>query len=82
MYDNKDQKELIILPVQFRKRTKDADTKASCAGNAKRYYSEHGNSWFNNRENDDVYFLNLYGFIFLTSTIVPGINYIYVSIIS
>ena len=31
-------------------------TQAAYAGNARGYHSEYGNSWFKNRENDDVLF--------------------------
>jgi len=30
---------------------------AACAGDARGYYSEYWSSWFNNRENDDVYYM-------------------------
>ena len=36
------------------RRTKEAATQAVCAGNTRGYHSEYGNSWFNNRENDDA----------------------------
>ena len=32
-------------------------TQAACAGNTRGYHSEYGNSWFNNRENDDAYYM-------------------------
>ena len=47
--------ELMIRRVQFIRRTKEATTQAACAGNTSGYHSEYGNSWFNNRENDDAY---------------------------
>ena len=47
--------ELMIRRVQFIRRTKEAATQAACAGNTRGYHSEYGNSWFNNRENDDEY---------------------------
>jgi len=49
------QTELRIRRVQFIRRTKEAATQAACARNAREYHSEYGNSWFNNRENDDAY---------------------------
>ncbi len=51
------QTELIILRVQFIRKTKEAATQAACAGNTRGYHSEYGNSLFNNRENDDAYFM-------------------------
>ena len=51
------QTELMIRRVQFIRRTKDAATQAACAGNTRGYHSEYGNSWFNNRENDDAYYI-------------------------
>ena len=29
----------------------------ACARNARGYYLKYGNSWFNNRENDNAYYL-------------------------
>ena len=43
-------------PTQKR-RTKEAATQAACAGNSRGYHSEYGNSWFDNRENDDAYYM-------------------------
>jgi len=51
------QSELMIRRVQFIRRTKEAATQAACAGNARRYYSEYGSSWFNKRENVDAYYM-------------------------
>jgi len=51
------QTELMIRRVQFIRRTKEAATQTACAGNSRRYHSEYGNSWFNNRENDDAYYM-------------------------
>ena len=51
------QTELMIRRVQFIRRTKEAATQAACAGNTRGYHSEYGNSWFNNRENDDAYYM-------------------------
>ena len=51
------QTELMISRVQFLKRTKEAATQAACAGNTRGCHSEYGNSWFNNRENDDAYYM-------------------------
>jgi len=48
---------LMIRRVQFIRRTKEAATQAACAGNTGGYHSECGNSWFNNRENDDAYYM-------------------------
>ena len=36
---------------------KEAATQAACAGNTRGYHSEYGNSWFNNRENDDANYM-------------------------
>jgi len=51
------QTELMIRRVQFIRRTKEAATQAACAGNSRGYHSEYGNSSFNNRENDDAYYV-------------------------
>ena len=51
------QTELMIRRVQFIRRTKEAATQAACAGNSRGYHSEYGYSWFNNRENDDAYYM-------------------------
>ena len=51
------QTELMIRRVQFIRRTKEAATQAACAGNTRGYHLEYGNSWFNNRENDDAYYM-------------------------
>jgi len=51
------QTELMIRRVQFTRRTKEAATQAACAGNTRGYHSEYGNSWFNNRENDDANYM-------------------------
>ena len=51
------QTELMIRRVQFIRRTKEAATQKACAGNTRGYHSEDGNSWFNNRENDDAYYM-------------------------
>jgi len=51
------QSELMIRRVQFIRRTKEAATQAACAGNTKGYHSEYGNSWFNNRENDNALYM-------------------------
>ena len=51
------QTELMIRRVQFIRRTKEAVTQAACAENTRGYNSEYGNSWFNNRENDDAYYM-------------------------
>ena len=51
------QTELMIRRVQFIRRTKEAATQAACAGNTKRYHSEHENSCLNDRENDDAYYM-------------------------
>ena len=39
------------------RRTKEAATQAACVGNTRRYHSEYVNSWLNNRENDDAYYM-------------------------
>jgi len=49
------QSELMIRRVLLIGRTKEAATQAACAGNARGYHSEYGNSRSNNRENDDAY---------------------------
>ena len=49
--------ELMICRVQFIRRTKEAASQAACAGNTRGYHSKSGNSWFNNRENDDAYYI-------------------------
>jgi len=49
------QTELMIRRVKFMIRTKEAATQAACAKTARGYYSEYGNSWFSNRENDGAY---------------------------
>jgi len=49
--------ELTIHRVQFIRRTKEAATQAACAGNIRVYHSEYRNSWFNNRKNDDAYYM-------------------------
>ncbi len=51
------QTELVIRWVQFIRRTKEAATQAACAGDSRGYHSEYGNSWFNNRENDDANYM-------------------------
>jgi len=51
------QTELMIRRVQFIRRSKEAATQAACAGNTRGYHSEYGNSWFNNRENDEAYYM-------------------------
>ena len=51
------QTKLMIRRIQFIRRKKEAVTQAACAGNTRGYYSEYGNSWFNNRENDDAYYM-------------------------
>ena len=51
------QNELMIRRVQFIRRTKQAATQEACAGNTRGYHSEYGNTWFNNRENDDAYYM-------------------------
>jgi len=51
------QTELMIRRVQFIRRTKEATTQAACAGNTRGYHSEYGNSWLNNKENDDAYYM-------------------------
>jgi len=49
--------EWMIRRLQFRKRTKEAAAQAACAGNARGYHSEYGNSWFNNRENEGANYM-------------------------
>jgi len=52
------QTELMIRRVQFIRKTNEAATQVACAGNARGYHSKYGNSWFNNRENDDAYYMS------------------------
>jgi len=47
----------MIRRVQFIRRTKEAATQAVCAVKTRGYHSEYGNSWFNNRKNDDAYYM-------------------------
>ncbi len=51
------QTELMIRRVQSISRTKEAATQAACVGSTRGYHSEYGNSWFNNRENDDANYI-------------------------
>ncbi len=51
------QTELMMGRVRFVRRTKEAATQAACAGNTRGYRSEYGNSWFNNKENDDACYM-------------------------
>ena len=51
------QTELMIRRVQFIRRTHEAATQVACAGNTRGYHSEYGNSWFDNGENDDAYYI-------------------------
>ena len=53
----RDQNELMIRRLQFIRRIKEAVTQVACAGNARGYHSKLGNSWFNNRENYDAYYM-------------------------
>jgi len=47
--------ELLIRRVQFIRSTRNGAHTAACAGPPRGYFHEYGNSWFNNRENDDAY---------------------------
>ena len=47
--------ELLIRRVQFIRSTRNGAHAAACAGPPRGYFHEYGNSWFNNRENDDAY---------------------------
>ena len=49
--------ELMIRRAQFIRRRKEAASQAACAGNTRGYHSKYGNSWFNNRKNDDAYYM-------------------------
>jgi len=51
------QTELMIRRAQFIRRRKEAASQAACAGNTRGYHSKYGNSWFNNRKNDDAYYM-------------------------
>ena len=63
------QTKLMIRRVQFIRRTKEAATQAACAGNTGGYHSEYGNSLFNNRENDDAYYIfRLYSYCYYSAS--------------
>jgi len=47
----------LMIQVQFLRRTEEAATQGAYAGNTRGYHSEYGNSWFNNRENDDAHYM-------------------------
>ena len=47
--------ELLIRRVQFIRSTRNGAHAAACAGPPRRYCHEYGNSWFNNRDNEDAY---------------------------
>ena len=49
------QSDLLIRRIQFIRSTRNAACAAACAGPPRGYFHEYGNSWFNNRENDDAY---------------------------
>jgi len=49
----------MIRRTPFIRRTKETATQAACAGKARGYNTEYGKAWFNNRENDDAYYLFL-----------------------
>jgi len=51
------QSEPMIRRVQYIRRTKEAAIQAECAGSARGHHSEYGKSWFNNRENDEEFFM-------------------------
>jgi len=47
--------ELLIRRVQFIRSTRNGAHAAAYAGPPRGYFHEYGNSWFNNRENDDAH---------------------------
>ena len=47
--------ELLIRRVQFIRSTRNGAHAAACAGPPRGYCHEYGNSWFNNRDNEDAY---------------------------
>jgi len=47
----------MIRQVRYIRRTKEAPTQAACNENARGYHSEYGNLCFNNRRNDDAYYI-------------------------
>jgi len=46
--------ELLIRRVLFIRNIRNGAHAAVCAGPLRGYFHEYGNSWFNNRENDDA----------------------------
>jgi len=65
------QTELMIRRVQFIRRTKEAATQAARSVNSRGYHTEYGNSWFNNRENDDANYLFKLIELFESKTRIP-----------
>ena len=49
------QHNLLIRQIQFIRSTRNAAYTAACTGPPRGYFHEYGNSWFNNRENDDAH---------------------------
>ena len=49
------QSDLLIHWIQFIQSTRNPAYAAACAGPPRGYFHEYGNSWFDNRENDDAY---------------------------
>ena len=49
------QSNLLICRIQFIRSTRNGAFAAACAGPPRGCFHEYGNSWFNNRENDDAY---------------------------
>jgi len=47
----------LMIRVQCIRRTKEAATKAACAGNTRGYHLKYVISWFIDRENDDAYYM-------------------------
>jgi len=55
--DHKRKGAYALFKKKFPYQPKEAATQAACAGNTRGYHSECGNSWFNNRENDDAHYM-------------------------
>ena len=54
------QSDLLNYRLQFIQSTRNGTYAAACAGPPQGYFHEYGNSWLNNRENDDAYNMLLY----------------------
>ena len=51
------QYELLIRRIQFIRCTINGAHAAACAGPPRGHFHEYGNSWFNNWDNDDAYYM-------------------------